>query len=272
MECIIRGLSINYEVKGDGKPILLLHGYSVDHRLMSGCMEPIFNEKDGYKRIYMDLPGMGRSECGDWIRNSDHMLDIITGFIDKVIPNENFILAGESYGGLLARGLVYKMAERIDGLFLLCPAIVTNNADRNVPEHVVLSRDETLLQELDPDVADGFSSMHVVQSRRVWERYRDEILSGIALGNKFFLNSILNSDYVFSFDCDRLPEKFSKPTLFLMGRQDSCVGYKDAWNILDNYPRATFAVLDKAGHNLQIEQDELMNALVMEWLERVSEF
>lgn len=272
MECVIKGLSINYEVRGYGKPILLLHGYSVDHRLMFGCMEPIFREKDSYKRIYMDLPGMGKSESAEWIRNSDQMLDIIAGFIDKIIPNENLILVGESYGGLLARGLVYRMAERIDGLFLLCPAIVTNNAERNVPEHIVLSKDEALLKELDPYEAEGFSSMHVVQSRRVWERYRDEILSGIAIGDRVFLDSILNSEYVFSFDCDRLPEKFSKPALFLIGRQDSCVGYKDAWRILDNYPRATFAVLDKAGHNLQIEQAELMNSLVIEWLERVNEF
>jgi len=57
----------------------------------------------------------------------------------------------------------------------------------------------------------------------------------------------------------------------LLGRQDSGVGYKDAWSILDNYPRATFAVLDRAGHNLQIEQEELFNSLVSEWLVRVNE-
>lgn len=271
MECIIKDLSINYEVRGEGKPIVMLHGYSVDHRLMLGCMEPIFEDRHGYKRIYVDLPGMGKSKGASWIRNSDIMLDILLDFIEKIIPNENFILAGESYGGLLARGIVYRMADRVDGLFLLCPAIVMKNDERNVPEHVVLSRDEALLQYLDPTDAEGFSSMHVVQTRRVWERYRDEILSGIRLGDKVFLNSILNSQYVFSFDCDKLAEKFLKPALFLMGRQDSCVGYKDAWNILDNYPRAAFAVLDKAGHNLQIEQDELMNSLVVEWLERVSE-
>ena len=65
-------------------------------------------------------------------------------------------------------------------------------------------------------------------------------------------------------------EKFNKPTLILLGRQDSSVGYKDAWSILDNYPRATFAVLDKAGHNLQIEQVEVFNSLVNEWLVRIS--
>lgn len=272
MECIIKGLSINYEAVGSGKPVLLLHGYGVDHRLMVGCMEPIFKQRSGYKRIYMDLPGMGRSEGAEWIRNSDIMLDIISELIDRVIPNEKFILAGESYGGLLARGLVYRMAERIDGLFLLCPEIVTNNEDRDVPEHTVLCRDETLLQELDPTEAEWFSAINVVLERNVWERYRDEILPGLASGDRVFLDNVLNKDYVFSFDCDSLKEKFNKPALFLMGRQDSCAGYRNAWNILDNYPRATFAILDRAGHNLQIEQAYLMNALVNEWLDRIDEF
>ena len=44
--------------------------------------------------------------------------------------------------------------------------------------------------------------------------------------------------------------KFNKSTLILLGRQDSSVGYKDAWSILDNYPKATFAVLDKAGGDM----------------------
>jgi pimeloyl-ACP methyl ester carboxylesterase len=38
---------------------------------------------------------------------------------------------------------------------------------------------------------------------------------------------------------------------------------------LPHYPRATFAVLDVAGHNLQIEQPRLFNALMHEWLDRV---
>ncbi len=38
MECKIQNISINYEIIGDGKPIVMLHGYSLDHRLMTGCM------------------------------------------------------------------------------------------------------------------------------------------------------------------------------------------------------------------------------------------
>jgi pimeloyl-ACP methyl ester carboxylesterase len=48
-------------------------------------------------------------------------------------------------------------------------------------------------------------------------------------------------------------------------------GYADQYALLPHYPRATFAVLDVAGHNLQIEQPVLFDALVNEWLDRVRE-
>ena len=57
----------------------------------------------------------------------------------------------------------------------------------------------------------------------------------------------------------------------LIGKQDNCVGYKDSWDILENFPRATFAILDRAGHNLHIEQPEVFNSLVKDWLIRVTE-
>jgi pimeloyl-ACP methyl ester carboxylesterase len=37
------------------------------------------------------------------------------------------------------------------------------------------------------------------------------------------------------------------------------------------YPRGSYVVLDRAGHNLQIEQPIVFNALVNEWLDRVEE-
>ena len=63
--------------------------------------------------------------------------------------------------------------------------------------------------------------------------------------------------------------RFDKPTLFLCGRQDNCVGYKDLEKLLDDYRRASFAILDGAGHNLQIEQNSLFQEIVRNWLERI---
>jgi len=39
MECIIRDIPLFYESYGTGTPIILLHGYGSDHRLMKGCEE-----------------------------------------------------------------------------------------------------------------------------------------------------------------------------------------------------------------------------------------
>ena len=75
----------------------------------------------------------------------------------------------------------------------------------------------------------------------------------------------------YSFDLEALTNPFEKPTLILTGRQDTHVGYRDAWNILEKYPRATFVVLDCAGHALGVEQEGLFRALIHEWLDRVEE-
>ena len=153
MECKMENITINYEVRGSGKPIIMIHGSHVDHRLMQGCMEPVFNNRDEYKRIYIDLPGMGKTKGENWIINSDIMLDIIINFIEKIIPNQNFLLVGESYGGYLSRGIVNKIANRVDGLLLLCPAIIADFEKRNIPAHIVLKRDDKLLLQLKPSDA-----------------------------------------------------------------------------------------------------------------------
>lgn len=271
MKCKIRNLEINYEIFGEGKPIIMIHGYYPDHRLMIGCFEPIFNGMNEYKRIYIDLPGMGKTKGKEWIKNSDIMLDIVVDFINHIIPNENFLLIGESYGGYIARGIIYKIGNIVDGLLLLCPCIIADAKKRNNPPHIVLKKDDYLLQQLSPLDAEDFHSMAVVQNEKIWNRYKNEILSGVKIADDKFLSNLKENGYEFSFDVDRVVKKFEKPTLILLGRQDSSVGYKDAWDILDNYPRATFCVLDRAGHNLQIEQEDLFMSLVREWLERVDE-
>jgi pimeloyl-ACP methyl ester carboxylesterase len=56
----------------------------------------------------------------------------------------------------------------------------------------------------------------------------------------------------------------------LTGGQGFAVGYCDLWQIIMMYPGASFILLDKAGHNLQIEQDILFGEAVKGWLNRVA--
>src|ERR1051325_2083664 len=123
MECKLKNITVYYETIGEGKPIIMLHGSPVDHRHMVSDMEPLFNQHEGWKRIYPDLPGMGKTPGAEWITTQDQMLDVVLDFIDNVIPNQRFAVAGISYGGYLARGVIYRKSKLIDGLFLAVPEI-----------------------------------------------------------------------------------------------------------------------------------------------------
>lgn len=177
-------ISFNYEEAGKGKPLLIIHGNGPDHRMMAACMEPLFTEQDHYRRIYIDLPGMGMSPGADWIRSSDDMLQAVKLMIEALIPGERFILAGQSYGGYLARGLLRDYAELIDGLLLLCPCIIAESSKRTLPRHEVMEHDEELLGELSAADREEFISIAVVQNRAIWERFEHEILSGLKLADE----------------------------------------------------------------------------------------
>lgn len=271
MKCQLERCTVHYETRGEGKPIILLHGGGPDRRSMIGCMEPILKKRKGWQRIYPDLPGMGRTPAEEWITNSDQMLEIVSGFINAVVPNQYFLLAGDSYGGYLARGIIQRMAGKIDGLLLICPVITANRAKRVLPRHVALVKKGSWSSDLYPKETKMFESFAVVQTPRIFERTRKEILSGLKIADMKFLDRIESHGYTFTFDVDAPSVIFGKPTLILVGRQDSMVGYQDSWKILENYPRATLAVLDRAGHNLQIEQERVFSTLVVEWLDRVEE-
>ena len=191
-------------------------------------------------------------------------------FIDKVIPNKNFIIASNSYGSYLARGIILKRSTFIDGVLFMCPLIIPQPEKRDLPQKFnVIMKDTELISSLNPLEVEELEESLVIQKREVWERYKDEVSSGVKIADQNFIYKIYPTNYSFSFKVDQLLKLYDKPTLFLLGRQDITVGYRDAWKIIENYPRATFAILDQAGHNLNIEKANLFNCLVNEWLARV---
>jgi pimeloyl-ACP methyl ester carboxylesterase len=264
---------MHYEAFGEGKPLLLLHGWSLDHRHMVSEMEPVFKGRAGWKRIYPDLPGHGRTPAPPWISDQDGMLEALLAFVDCLLAGQRFALGGMSAGAYLARGVLYHRASMIDGLLQTAPVVVPADAERTVPPAVTIAADPALLAELGP-AERGSLDRAVVQSHRVLDALLRDYVSGNEMANGDLLGPMRQDPlrYGFSFDVDALPEPFPAPTLILTGRQDAAVGFCDAWRIVDNYPRATFMVLDRAGHLLAVDQQELFRALVAEWLDRVEEW
>src|SRR5258707_1000574 len=119
MKTEVQGIDICYESVGEGRPILMLHGGYVDHHPMLGDLEPLFAKRPNWRRIYLDLPGHGRTQAKDWIVNQEQVLELVLGFIGKVIPRQSFAIAGASRGGYLARGVMYMRPAAVDGALLI---------------------------------------------------------------------------------------------------------------------------------------------------------
>lgn len=292
----VEGTTIAYEEAGQGFPLVAIHGFYPDRRLMTGAFEPLFDAEGRapvppsagagqptggrtartYRRIYPDLPFMGESSNPAQVRTSDDLLRVVEAFIRAVVPEGPFLLAGESYGGYLARGLCRTFGSRVEGLMLLCPLIVARTEHRDVPEHRALRVVPGYDGGASAEEKEGFDSVAVIRDAYTWRRAATEVMSGVNAARSEALEALRTRGYTFSFDGlgpaaeggEPFDEPYDRPTLFLLGRQDASVGWKDALRLADRYPRATYAVLDMAGHNAQIEQAGLLGALTGEWLSR----
>lgn len=237
-------------------------------KLMENCMEPVFKNKN-YKRIYVDLPGMGKSQVKTDSPSSNFILESLVSFIE-FITDENFLLAGESYGGYIARGILAKMHERVDGMLLVCPVAVPEYGKRDLPVKNIEIFDENFLEKLDKEERQKFSELAVIADERTYKRYIEDIKEGNQVANMEFIKKLLEK-YKFSFEPDELLReiRFENPVLFIGGRQDNIVGYRDLGKLSEDYPRCSYSVIDTAGHNLQTEQPEIFEYLVKDWIKRV---
>jgi pimeloyl-ACP methyl ester carboxylesterase len=94
-------------------------------------------------------------------------------------------------------------------------------------------------------------------------RYRDHVVPGTTLVDEVALGRIFAGSTV-----DVACSSLSHPVLIAAGRRDSVVGYTDATALLENYPHATLAVIEDAGHALMHERPDLIAALLRDWLDR----
>jgi pimeloyl-ACP methyl ester carboxylesterase len=265
MKCHLAQIAVNYETFGTGKPLLAISGIPSDHQVILSWLEPILSSRSGWQRIYFDLPGTGLTPAGG-ITTIDQVLDVVCEFIEHIAPAQSFTVLGLSVGGYLARGVTHRIPDQVDGLCLLVPWL-SKQEETVVPSPAAISRDATAMQQLSPEDAQRVEGLAVVQDQKIVNWYRNVILSARQHGEGPPLEQ-----FTFSFDLDAPSSVFEKPTLILAGRQDRHVGYRDALTIIEHYPRATLAILDRAGHALGVEQERVFHVLINEWLDRVEEY
>ncbi|MGI8881509.1 MAG: alpha/beta fold hydrolase [Jatrophihabitans sp.] len=257
MELRINEVLIHYVEHGDGVPLVALHGAGVDHREIEAVIEADALPS-GYRRIYPDLPGMGRSTTGG-LRCNDDVVALLCDFVDHLQAGP-VLLFGHSYGAYLARGVAAQRPDLVLGLMLLCPVA---ERSQNVPDQEVIRQDAEAYDELEPEQRQGFDEYFVVRTPATARRYRDHVVASMSLVDETALGRIF-AEWTVHIGSSL----FSAPTLIAAGRRDSIVGYTDAMELLERYPCATFAVVEGAGHALMHERPEIFASLLHEWLDR----
>lgn len=255
MEIRVGDVTVHYAEHGSGRPVLTLHGAGVDHREAEACFEPALAGVPGLRRIYPDLPGMGGTIAPDTMRSADDVLYTLLEFADAVSDGEALLLIGHSAGAYYAQALAARRPAQVAGLALVCPLLP---GLRDIPAHRVVDGPG--------DIGDHeFRSYFVIQTPEMLDRYERYVAPGARLVDEAAL--------------DRIGERwmltpasgpaYTGPTVVVAGRLDSTVGYAAATDLVDDYPHASFAVLDDAGHALPHEQPEILRALVTDWLVRI---
>ncbi len=251
---------------GAGTPLVLIHGFEVDHRVLLP-LEPTLRAAGGWRRIYLDLPGTAGTAIGD-VAGTGDVVAAVEAEIAARIGDEPFAILGNSFGGMIARQVAHDLRPRVLGLATLAGVFVPEHERRTVPARTVLVTDSAALA-VAGSAADSYAEMAVVQSVDNARAFLEHVHPGLVAADSAGLERIAAR---YALECepeDAQPDPFTQPSLFVTAKQDQVVGYQDAWARYEHYPRATFVALDAAGHNVHLDQPSLTAALIAEWLTRI---
>jgi pimeloyl-ACP methyl ester carboxylesterase len=109
------GIDLAYTRRGQGAPLVLLHGFPLDHTIWREVVPYLETDFD---LILPDLRGFGRSAAGGLAFTISDMADDIASLLDN-IGIEKTLLAGHSMGGYVALAFAKKYPQRVSGLGLV---------------------------------------------------------------------------------------------------------------------------------------------------------
>ncbi len=115
MNININNLNINYICEGNGKNVVILHGWGAN----INTVMPIFNHlKDKFKVYALDLPGFGKSDKPSKVWGSSEYAEIVKKFIEE-LDIKDVILIGHSHGGRVSIILSSKYPYIVNKMILI---------------------------------------------------------------------------------------------------------------------------------------------------------
>jgi 2-succinyl-6-hydroxy-2,4-cyclohexadiene-1-carboxylate synthase len=263
----VNGISLNVEQAGDGRPLLLLHGFTGSTRSWDGHAPALAARR---RVISVDLIGHGRSDApADWRRYAmECCVEDLLALLDT-LSIADLDLLGYSMGGRVALQLAAAAPDRVRTLIVESGSPGLAGADERAAR---IKADEALAEGIDRDGLVAFvdlwerlplfaSQMRLPAETRA--RVRAQRLESDPRGLANSLRGMGTGRQTSLWE--RLPS-MSMPALLIAGALDA--KYCDlATQMAAAMPHARARVIPDAGHTTHLEQPAAFQEAVLEILD-----
>jgi len=249
----IAGIELDVLERGQGAPILYLHGGAG-----IGRDAPFIDLLARDRRVIAPShPGFGKSALPDWLDSVDDIAHVYLELMDRV-GLTRADLVGLSIGGWIAAEIATKVPERIGRLVLIGPVgVKTGTSDKlDVPDVFAMPREKLdQLRFHDP-------GRHAPELATL----PDEELHIIAR-NSETLALLTWEPYMHNPKLKHRLHRVNVPTLFVRGASDGIVSADYLARYAALIPQARIETLAQAGHLPQVEQPAATAATVLQFLQ-----
>ena len=248
----MNGINLNVNIKGDGHPLVIIHGIGGDHTQLENEISQFAKE---YKTIALDCRGHGESDKPDNYSLQDHVSDIL-GILDHYEIEKASVL-GVSMGSYIAQGIAIAAPERIDKLILTVPKSngLTSSFQRLMSEHAKelegLNLHESILALL----------KYMEFNPELMKKHIDIFETKLSPAQFASANKAL-SNFDFRNDLPKIKAK----TLVISGKYDGLNPPSEGKICASLIPNATFVEMQYSGHAPMYEEPELYMKIIDDFL------
>jgi pimeloyl-ACP methyl ester carboxylesterase len=251
----INGLKTYVIEKGEGIPVILIHGLSTCVYTWRKIFYPLSKRFHVYA---FDLRGCGCSEKPKY----DYSIESFTRDLKKFMDCFNIekaILIGNSLGGEIALNMTIKYPERVSKLILIDSSGYKMNL-KKTNSLVKLARLTSMTSLIEcfisKTILRQLSKIFFVNKKVIDDEFVNAYYSGFRCnsGIRGFVSLIRNLSYT-EFYYEKIKE-IQKPTLIIWGDHDRIIPVEDAYKIAHDIKNSKLVIIENCGHAAQEECSE----------------
>lgn len=239
----INDITINYELEGEGKTIVFVHGLSDSLAYWKVLSE---NLKNDYLTLIYDLRGHGESSDDDRNTTIDLYQEDLYQLL-KSLNIENAVFVGLSLGGNVILDLAVNHPEMVNGLVVMSSFPEHDEKLKNIFDDFDNAIDEGFVEFFDTILPYTLPNDILEEHKELLENVKVEAAK---TANIERIKKGINAGYGFNLS-DKLNE-INAPTLVIAGEEDNLTTLDIQRKISDNIQDSELIVLEKTKHNILI--------------------